>query len=236
MITTILFDLDGTLLPMDQDEFVKEYFGQLAQTLAPHGYDPKKLIAAVWKGTEAMVKNNGSCRNEEAFWKCFGEMLGERALEDKPLFDAFYQNEFQKAAAVCGKNPEVGKVIQEIKEKGYRVVLATNPLFPHFATESRIRWAGLEPSDFELYTTYENCHYCKPNLAYYEEILQKIGCRPEECLMVGNDVGDDMIVRKIGMDTFLLTDCLINQKGEDISGYPQGSFAELREYLDSCKN
>ena len=35
---TILFDLDGTLLPMDQDAFVKYYMGLFAQKMAPHGF------------------------------------------------------------------------------------------------------------------------------------------------------------------------------------------------------
>ena len=46
-LTTVLFDLDGTLLPMDRDVFVKDYFGRLARKLAPYGYEPKKLIEAV---------------------------------------------------------------------------------------------------------------------------------------------------------------------------------------------
>ena len=41
-IKMILFDLDGTLLPMDQNHFVKTYFGALAKKLAPLGYDPEK--------------------------------------------------------------------------------------------------------------------------------------------------------------------------------------------------
>lgn len=232
MIKTILFDLDGTLLPMDQDEFVKVYFGHLARKLAPHGYQPEELIGAIWKGINAMVKNDGICTNEEAFWQCFCEVFGEHALADKPVFEEFYQNEFQKAADICGKNPEARSLVLSLKERGYRVVLATNPIFPQIATESRIRWAGLEPSDFELYTTYENCHFCKPNLAYYEEILQKIGCKADECVMIGNDVAEDMVVWKLGMEVFLLTDCLINQTGEDISGYPHGSFEELQKYLE----
>ena len=35
MITTVLFDLDGTLLPMDQDRFVQSYIGRMAKKLAP---------------------------------------------------------------------------------------------------------------------------------------------------------------------------------------------------------
>ena len=114
---------------------------------------------------------------------------------------------------------------------GYKTVLATNPIFPAVATESRMRWAGLEPSDFEYYTTYENSHYGKPNLKYYEEVLEKIGAKAEECLMVGNDVTEDMVVTKLGMKVFLLTDCIINKQNEDINKYPYGTFEDLLHYL-----
>ena len=168
----VLFDLDGTLLPMDQDEFVKAYFGLLAKRLAPLGYEPGKLQKVFWAGVGAMVKNDGSCTNEEAFWKVFLAAYGEDALKDKPYIDEFYKNEFNKVQAVCGYAISAKAVIEQVKEKGYVCILATNPLFPHTATENRIRWAGLQPEDFVLYTTYENCHYCKPNPKYYEEILR----------------------------------------------------------------
>ena len=229
----ILFDLDGTLLPMDQDLFVKTYFKLLAVKLAPYGYDPKQLIDAIWGGTAAMVKNNGSCSNEDAFWTFFTGIFGKQALEHLPVFEDFYANEFQGAQAVCSQIPQAAEAINLVKEKGFRVALATNPIFPAIATRSRIRWAGLTPEDFELYTTYENSRFCKPNPAYYQDILAQMDLRPEECLMVGNDVTEDMIARKLGMQVFLLTDCMINKNNEDISAYPHGGFPELLEYISS---
>ena len=80
---------------------------------------------------------------------------------------------------------------------------------------------------------YENSRYCKPNPDYYREILGQLHLQPEECLMVGNDVSDDMVARKLGMEVFLLTDCLINKHNEDISQYPNGSFPELMEFIRS---
>ena len=74
-ITTVLFDLDGTLLPMDQDEFLKVYFGLLVQKMAPHGYEARHLINAVWTGTAAMVGNDGRRSNEEVFWECFEQFI-----------------------------------------------------------------------------------------------------------------------------------------------------------------
>ena len=234
-LTTILFDLDGTLLPMDMDAFTHGYFSLLAKKLAPLGYEAKALIDGIWAGTAAMVKNDGSCTNEEAFWKRFAAIFGEQCRSHEPVFAEFYEKEFQQVQSICGFNPAANEAVQKLKNMGYRLSLATNPLFPATATESRVRWAGLDLQDFELYTTYENSHFCKPNPDYYREVLQKLGCRAEECLMVGNDATEDMIAEALGMRVFLLTDCLLNKKETDISRYPQGSFDDLIAYVENLR-
>lgn len=232
-ITTVLFDLDGTLLPMQQEVFVQGYFKLLAEKLAPYGYDAENLISAIWNGIKAMVQNDGSKTNEDVFWTKFVETFGEKVLSDKTLFQTFYENDFLKAKEFCGFNPKAAETVKAIRNMGCRVVLATNPIFPAVATEARIRWAGLEPTDFDLYTTYENSSHCKPNTAYYEEILKRLNVSAEECLMVGNDVTEDMVAQKLGIRVFLLTDCLINKGKADITQYPRGSFGELLEYINS---
>ncbi len=233
MIKTVFFDLDGTLLPMDQEVFLEAYMGGLAAKMAPHGYEPKLLIKSIWKGTGAMVMNDGRQRNDEAFWKTFSSVYGRDTKVDEPVFEEFYRNEFQKVANVCGRDPRAAQVIRELKAMGKQLVLATNPLFPAIATYSRAKWAGLNPDDFTYITTYENSFHCKPNLDYYREILDKLQLQPEECLMVGNDVAEDMISRTLGMHVFLLTDCIINKENADISRYPHGSFPELMDYIRS---
>lgn len=229
----ILFDLDGTLLPMDQDVFVKAYFGAIAKKLAPRGYEPQKLVQSIWIGTKAMIKNDGSKKNEQAFWDTFAGIYGEQVRDEIVYFDEFYVQNFDDVQASCGFNVEAAKTVRALKEAGYRLALATNPIFPSIATEKRMRWAGLDKSDFELYTTYENSRYCKPNLKYYEDILTALDVKAEDCLMVGNDVGEDMIVEKLGMKVFLLTDCLINRENKDLSAYPHGSFADLLAFVES---
>lgn len=230
-IKTVMFDLDGTLLPMDQDQFTKYYFGLLAKKLAPYGYDAEQLISGIWAGTAAMVKNDGSCTNEEAFWKKFSALMGEKVVEDKPLFEEFYRVEFQGARASCGFAPQSAGLVAKLKAAGYRVLLATNPIFPAIATENRIRWAGLEPEDFELYTTYENSCHCKPNPDYYRDILDRLALDPAECLMVGNDATEDTAAELTGMQVFLLTDCLINKENKDLSRWPHGGFDELEKFI-----
>ena len=232
MITTILFDLDGTLLPMNQDDFANAYVRGLATAAVPAGYEPQTFSKAIITGTYAMVKNNGIGTNEDVFWNTVAKIYGDKIKQDIHIFDEFYREDFQKIQSVCGYEPKAKELINYLRAKGYRIVLATNPLFPRIATESRIRWAGLEPADFEAYTTFEDSHYCKPNPKYYKELLERLHLMPEECLMIGNDVDDDMSAATLGMKVFLLTDCLINKGGADLSVYPHGSYDDLVSFIN----
>lgn len=103
------------------------------QSLAAVGTSGQpRLVSVIWKGTEAMVKNDGSALNEEVFWEVFAENYGSEALKDKAVFDEFYEKEFQEVASDCGCNPKAKQTVSLIKEKGYRTVLATNPIFPRY--------------------------------------------------------------------------------------------------------
>ncbi|CRZ34181.1 phosphoglycolate phosphatase-like HAD superfamily hydrolase [Herbinix hemicellulosilytica] len=228
---TFLFDLDGTLLPMDQDKFVDVYFNGLAKKIAPYGIDPKKLIATVWEGTKAMINNDGAMSNCNRFWDTAGKIFGGSIDEYEKIFNDYYENEFQMLKEVTYPSPTVKECIRVLKDKGYKIVLATNPLFPKIATYSRINWAGLKPDDFEWITTYENSSYCKPNVKYYEEILHNLNLVPGQCIMIGNDVSDDMSAELIGMDTYLVTDCLINTQNKDISHYKKGTLEDLLDFI-----
>ena len=232
-IKHILFDLDGTLLPMVQDEFVRFYMPLLAKAYLKKGVemDPKGFIGAVWKGYEAMVKNDGSRTNREAFWSYIDEFLPLSVEESEAIADAFYEDEFNQAKCTTQPTPLSDMVIKEAKKKGIEVYLATNPIFPRCATMNRIDWAGLNPEDFKIITTYEDHVYCKPNPEYFRQILEQCELDPSECLMVGNDADEDLIAEKTGMQVFLLTDCLINRTGKDLSGYAQGGFEKLRAYI-----
>lgn len=232
-ISAILFDLDGTLLPMDLDTFTRAYFGLLAAKLAPYGYEPKTLFGAISAGIAAMSQNDGSAGNETVFWNAFTEIYGKDSKKELPVFEEFYRTDFNKAKDSCGFTPMAKEVITFLHENKIPVILATNPFFPAIATENRVRWAGLCPEDFTWITTYENSSFCKPNPAYYLEILNRFGLKPEECIMIGNDVTEDMVAENLGMKVFLLTDCIINKENKDISVYPNGGFPELLDFLRS---
>ena len=232
-IKHILFDLDGTLLPMVQDEFVSYYMPLLAKNYIAHGIEiePKSFIEAVWKGYYAMVKNDGGCTNREAFWHFMDDLLPIEREESEAIATEFYANDFNQAIVTTKPNPLADQVVQTAKEKGIQVYLATNPVFPQCATMNRIRWAGLDAEDFRIITTYEDQYYCKPNVEYFREILEQFDLDPAECLMVGNDVEEDLAIRALGVKTFLLTDTMENRKNLPIETDYSGSMEELFAFV-----
>ena len=211
------------------------YFHLLTQKMQSFGYEPKKLMETVWAGTAAMIQNDGMRTNEQAFWDVFTQTYGQEAMEDKPCFDRFYYEEFVNARQVCGFHPGARQAVDTLHRKNIPCILATNPFFPAAATLQRVKWAGLEPEDFSLITTYENSSFCKPNLNYYRDILSRMELEPSRCLMVGNDVQEDMVAREMGMQVFLLTDCLIDRKNTDLSQFPHGGFADLLAFFESIQ-
>lgn len=230
-MNTFLFDLDGTLLPMNQDAFIDGYLKGVSKKLLPYDFNTEALIGAIWEGTKSMILNDGSMSNEKRFWARATEILGQRIKMYEYVFNDYYKTEFQEMKIATKPNLLVKKIIDKLKSKGYRIILATNPVFPPIATHSRIIWAGLKVEDFELITTYDNSSYCKPNLGYYKEILNKQDLTPSQCIMVGNDVSDDMVSNSLGMDTYLVTDCLINTYGQDVNKYRKGTLRDLYEYI-----
>ena len=234
MIKAVLFDLDGTLLPMDQDLFVKTFSGMLAKKMETEkNYDGRLFGKAVWGSIGAMSVNDGKKTNEELFWDVYCGVMGPDGRKDEADFLYFYENEFQKTKEVCGYDKRADEIIKLVKSKGLTAALATNPLFPRVSTESSVRWAGLDKEDFALITTFEDYSYCKPNLNYYRQVIEKLGVEPQECVMVGNDVSEDMIAQQLGMKVFLLTDCIINKENKDISVYPNGGFDQLKEFIEN---
>lgn len=227
----ILFDMDGTLLPMDNEEFTRGYFGLLTKAVSCHGYTKETLIPAMWKGVEAMVRNDGTAPNEARFWEVFSEIFGKEVYDHIPTFDNFYHTQFHAAKAFTQPTPLSRKVVELARKNAEKVVLATNPLFPRCAIDARLSWVNLNSKDFDLVTDYENSHFCKPNPKYYVEICNKLGAEPNRCLMIGNNTVEDIsAAAKAGLSTYLVTDCLICE-GE-MPSCRQGSLAELAEFLE----
>ncbi|KEO83035.1 HAD family hydrolase [Tumebacillus flagellatus] len=229
-LNTLLFDLDGTLLPMDNDHFTRGYFKKLVPHVA-HLLPPETFLAQLMKSTEHMVRNNDpELTNEQAFKQHFVAAVGGLEEDFWPVVEDFYAGEFGELIELSQPNALAREICEAAVAKGYRVVLATNPLFPRAATEHRMRWANVQDIPFEFVTTYENSHFCKPNPNYYAEIVQKLGVSPENCMMIGNDAFEDLIAGTLGMQTYLVTDCL--KEGEKQLPFThKGTLADLLMFV-----
>ena len=233
-ITTILFDLDGTLIGMDQDEFIRLYFETLLDKLAELGYDKKTMLGVLEKCIVNTKYNDGRCTNEKRFWQTFNELTGGPNEELSAALIEFYSKDFHSVlAGSCTPYPRANDILDCARRNGFRIILATNPLFPAVATHTRIRLGGMDPSDFEYITAYENSSYCKPNPDYFRELLEKLGIAPDECVMIGNDTRDDFSAHALGIPVFVNTDGLINRDNVDLSLHPHGGADELISYIES---
>lgn len=234
-IRHILFDLDGTLLPMVQDEFVRFYMPLLAKSYISNGVEvnPREFVSMIWSGYEAMVENDGTQTNREAFWNYMGDKLPISREKSEELALKFYDGDFNQAICTTRPTPVADQIVKAAKEKGLETYLATNPVFPRCATMNRIRWAGLDERDFKVITTYEDCNFCKPNPEYFRLILREFGLEPSECLMVGNDVEEDLTIRTLGVKTYLATDTMENRHNLPFETEYMGTLEELLAFTKS---
>ncbi|HZK34469.1 MAG TPA: HAD family hydrolase [Bacillota bacterium] len=234
MRNTILFDLDGTLLPVEIEDFTRVYFSEMGKYFSDL-IEPEKLIDYVWTGTKAMIASLDKRTNEKVFMESFKKSIGDDISTYVGRFDSFYDKGFLLARKTVKRKPIVKDTIEILKDKGYSLVIATNPLFPEKAILHRIAWAGLDARDFDYISNYEQNSYCKPNIEFYEEVLQALGKGPEQCYMVGNHVQEDMVASRLGIKTYLVTDYMIND-GEEIQGDYKGDYEDFYRFCSDLPN
>lgn len=231
--TTILFDLDGTLLPVDIDEFLEYYFKLLTEEFRDLTA-PEHLIEILMDSTQKMIENDGNKTNQEVFVEAFLSCLNiEENDQIMARFDQFYQEKFPLLKSDLQLDNRAADLINYLKKRDYKLVIATNPLFPRCAITERLKWVGLEPADFSYITSYENMHYCKPCLDYYQEILDKLNLQAEDCLMIGNDMQEDIVAGKLGISTYLVRDYLIDRQSSDFTPDWCGTIDELKIHFEN---
>ena len=183
-----------------------------------------------------MIRNDGSRGNCDAFfgaWEAVTGLPPENRAETDRLFTSYYRTEFRSFKAITTENPCVSAVLSNARRLADRVILATLPVFPTCAQEVRLSWIGLTLSDFDLVTDFSNCRFSKPDPRYFSEICSSFSLDPSRCLMVGNDVSDDILpALSLGMSAYLVTDCLLNGHLQ-APGALRSSFAGFSAYLSS---
>lgn len=232
-ITTILFDLDGTLLPMDAKKFESLYLGTLGKFTSAI-IDPELMLKSLYKGQVAMITSSDDTKtNGEVFFETFETLVGtDTKASLMEVLDEYYLTDFGHAKEATSQSQEMVDAVEYLKEKDKTIILATNPILPRIATDRRIKWAGFKLDDFKDITRFEENHFCKPNLDYYREILEDNNLVASECLMIGNDVEEDLIAAELGMKTWLIEDDLIHREDDvkcDWRGTRQEFLKKIKE-------
>lgn len=232
MFKAILFDLDGTLLNIDMNIFIPNYLSAMKKKVCDYGFpDPDGFINLVWECTGKMIMDKSPLTNREVFMKNFfasGKYEPEKTLH---FFAKFYEEDFQDLHIYSKPFPGIKETIAAAFQKDIPVVIATNAVFPAEAINMRLQWAGISDFSYALITSYENMHYCKPHLEYYAEIADQIGVSADDCLMVGNDEGEDLPASELGMKTYLLEELLI--KNHQVNYRPdwRGKLSDLSQFI-----
>lgn len=234
-ISAVLFDLDGTLYPIDTEAFEEHYIKTMTDSAVAAGFDRETFLSALDDSSRAIKANDGRRLNREVFIESYTASFGRYDKETDDFFEGYFSSpDFLPPDSA--ENPLGKEIVRKLKKRGFTVVLATNPFSPKTGTLARLRAAGMEEKDFDWITVMENASFCKPKLEYYRQIAQIIGKQPEECLMVGNDVGEDMPAGEAGMETFLVTDKLTNRQKKDFSAFRRGTLKEFAAFTETLRD
>lgn len=238
-MNTVLIDIDGTMFPITMKEYLDNYMMLLKNRLETEGYDADKIIKCVYRGLGAMLENDGMYTNEEVFWTAFEDAYYKDGKGDKNIRQAFekllmdfYKTDYGMIRYLGAPEQDVSDCVKILKDKGYQVVAASTPVLPDIAQRERIEWSGCNPDDFALITGYENSCYAKPNLKYYEHLMRVLDKDPGDCLMVGNDVKEDMCAAELGIDVYLIEGYVENKDNADTSIYKSGDWKAFKEYVN----
>jgi len=231
MSLTLLFDLDDTLLDTNLEVFVPAYFQALSIHLAGH-IPSSAMLPALTSSLNMIYKSQDPARTlREVFEENYYNQLGVSKDELTGLIEQFYDDIFPTLSVHTRQRPDAAPLVEWALSRGYRVAIATDPLFPCKATNHRLRWAGLEPERFEIISTIEDFHFSKTYPAYYAEVLGRMGWQDGPVLMVGNDVERDMLpAQRLGLKTYLVDDGSASKPGLEAG---RCKLADLRPWLES---
>jgi FMN phosphatase YigB (HAD superfamily) len=234
---TLLLDLDDTLLENNIDSFMPGYTQALGRQLAPF-VSPEKMIPQLLRATRAMIKKKTPALTlEETFDRVFYPELGLNKEDLKDSIQSFYQDVFPSLQSLTSSRPQAVQMVEKAFEKGYQIVIATNPLFPRAAILHRLKWAGLDPDryPFALITDFETFHFAKPHPSYYLEILATLGWPESSAGMVGNSLEEDMLPAiQAGLKGFYLQESSISMLIPP--GISTGSLDSIVSWADSAAN
>ncbi len=236
MTITLLLDLDNTLLMNSMETFVPAYLKILSGYLS-NIVDPVHMSKALLSATQVMVANTRlDCSLKNVFDEVFYPAIGIPENQLTQTLANFYAQVFPSLQKITAPNPSAVTLVKNAFERGYRVAIATNPLFPLAAITQRLAWAGL-PADeypFALIPSYETFHFAKPNPVYFAEFLAQLGWEEGPIIMVGDDrLNDIEPARLLGISAVWINNPGTKAESHSSPTVTIENISELLPWLDS---
>lgn len=229
----LLLDLDGTLIDLDLDRFLERYArllaGYFAPTVPPERFGPAFMEAAMRMLTDVEPDRS----NGDRFYDHFCARVGIERSWAQEQAQRFYDEAYPSLREMVRPLPAAPRLVESARRRGWRVVLATQPLFPRRAIVERMRWGGLDPDAFDFITDMDAFHACKPHPLFFQELSRAIQVPPARCVMAGNDVHDDLPAANLGISTFLARDFILRADHPAPSPRAEGSLEDLLALVDS---
>jgi FMN phosphatase YigB (HAD superfamily) len=235
--TTLLIDLDDTLLGNQIDTFVSYYTRALAKHLAAT-VEPKLLVEQLMAATSFMLSHQRpDVTLRENFDSVFYPAIGISKRDAQPLIDDFYSRIFPSLKQYTQYLPASQSLLEGAFARGWRVAIATNPLFPRTAILQRLSWAGADPLvySFALIPDYETFHFAKPNPAFYAELLARIDWPDGPIVMVGDTLDNDVVAaRSMDLTAFWIPKDGLQSPEGPLAPNGRGTLADVLPWLDAA--
>jgi len=233
-IQAVFFDLDGTLIDVDMDQFIPIYLQRLTQYMSDQ-VSSTRAVRALRHAVAAMFANTDADRTlESILHEVLESELAVSPLQYAECLEQFCRNDLEILRPLVTGHPLSTQLIKSSLAKNWKVVLATNPIFPRVVIDARLAWGDLDGDAFHHVTDYETAHFCKPSPGFFEDILDRLQIPAGRCLMVGNDTLHDLSASQVGMQTCLLTPWRIERLGAHFRADWQGDHGELLALIESA--
>ncbi|MBQ9691275.1 MAG: HAD family hydrolase [Eggerthellaceae bacterium] len=227
----ILFDLDGTLLPLSLEAFLERYLNSMHDFFTEQGLDGKRETYNLMQATNAM-RDSEDILNDEKFWSAYSELTQRSRKDYEPILDNYYRTHFNAIGTELVPSETMIQIVHALKRKGYPLAVATMPFFPEIAVHERLHWAGMDIDDFEFVTHYETERALKPSTTFFADVCARMNVDPHEVLMIGNNTLEDGNAQSIGCTVYIVEDFIIEPENAlPKETFLHGSAKDLLEWV-----
>ncbi|OIP26604.1 hypothetical protein AUK22_06535 [bacterium CG2_30_54_10] len=202
----ILWDLDGTLAYWSSLRVI----GHLALAYIRRLALDVSVFAAIVATARAycrMLGNPGPTCNDRFFNRLMAASLSKSEEEMAAATrEMLATPEVEQAVGWFFRPiPEARELIRKlVAKREFRHAVATSPVMPSNFNRQRLAMGGFRPSWFVHVTGSELYSSQKGDPRFFRELLSHVNLPPEKCLMVGNDLGKDVVSKAAGIPMFLL--------------------------------